>query len=52
MARFTGPQHRGAIRQLRERRRIEADVRNALTPPHRRARHGGQPRSKRKAAER
>jgi hypothetical protein len=51
MSRFTGPQHRGATRQLREKRRLEAEVRNALTPPHRRARHG-QPGGGRKAGDR
>ena len=40
MARFTGPQQKGAQRQLRDRRRIEADTRNALTLPHRRANWG------------
>lgn len=40
MARFTGPQRRGALRDLRARRRLEADTRNALTPPHRRANWG------------
>lgn len=40
MARFTDPQRKGATRQLRDRRRIEADTRNALTPPHRRASWG------------
>lgn len=40
MARFTGPQQRGALRQLCARRRLEADTRNALTPPHRRASWG------------
>lgn len=49
MARFTGPQHRGATRQLRERRRLEAETRNALTPPHRRARRG---RAEQKAGKR
>ena len=40
MSRFTGPQHRGATRQAREKRRLGAEERNALTPPHRRARRG------------
>lgn len=38
MSRYHGPQQPGAARQQRERRRLEAEVRNALTPPHRRAR--------------
>jgi len=50
MARFTGPQHRGATRRLREQRRLEAEVRNALTPNHRRSRRGRG--AERKAADR
>lgn len=36
MSRFTGPQGRGATRKARERRRVEAEVRNALTRPGKR----------------
>lgn len=37
MSRFHGPQHRGATRELRDRRRIQANTRNALTKAARRA---------------
>lgn len=37
MSRYHGPQQRGASRQLRDRRRLQAEVRTALTPSHRRA---------------
>lgn len=36
MSRFHGPQHRGATREQRDRRRIAAEVRNALSTPQRR----------------
>lgn len=49
MARYHGPQQRGAARQQREKRRFEAEVRNALTKPERRA-NFGRGDSKRKAA--
>lgn len=36
MSRFTGQQQEGAMRKLRDRRRLEAETRNALTPKRRR----------------
>lgn len=36
MSRFAGPQGKGAARKARERRRVEAEVRNALTRPGKR----------------
>lgn len=37
MSRYTGPQGRGAAARAREQRRRDAEARNALTPPQRRA---------------
>lgn len=34
MARFTGPQHRGAQREARAQRRLQAQTRNALYQLH------------------
>jgi hypothetical protein len=36
MSRFTGAQHAGATRELRQRRRLQAATRTALTRPERR----------------
>jgi hypothetical protein len=36
MSRFHGRQGRGALRRLRETRRVEAETRNAATLPERR----------------
>lgn len=43
MSRFSGKQYRGAQRDAKATRRVEAEARNALTPPERRraARRGG-----------
>ncbi|GIH70293.1 hypothetical protein [Sphaerimonospora thailandensis] len=38
MTRWNGPAHRGAAREARERRRAEAEARNARTPMERTAR--------------
>lgn len=35
-SRFSGAQHKGAVRELRVARRAEAEARNLLTPPERR----------------
>lgn len=39
MSRFSGPHHRGAMRELRVKRREEADDRNARTQPERTRRY-------------
>lgn len=36
MSQFSGPQGRGAARRLRDIKRVEAEERNAATPPERR----------------
>lgn len=36
MSRFSGKQGKGAMARLREIKRLEAETRNALTPPERR----------------
>lgn len=36
MSRWNGPAHRGAMRDLRAKKRAEAEARNAETPPERR----------------
>lgn len=35
MSRFSGPQGKGAMRLVRERKRQEAEERNSQTPPER-----------------
>ncbi len=37
MSAFHGPQRKGASRERRDRKRMQADVRNALTKPERRS---------------
>lgn len=43
MSAFTGKQHKGAMRARREKKKRDAEIRNALTRPERRAEHKPHP---------